>query len=324
MERINASGLSVARVLYEFVNDEALPGTGLDAAAFWSGFARLIGEFGPENRALIEKRAMLQTRLDEWHRARRDSPLDLAAYQRFLGEIGYLQPEPEDFAIETSGVDPEIATMAGPQLVVPVMNARYALNAANARWGSLYDALYGTDVIGEEDGAKRGASYNPVRGARVIAWGRELLDRYAPLLSGSHGDATQYRVAGGRLEAVRDDGRTAGLASPEQFVGFRGDPAKPEALLLGHHRLHIELLIDRSHPIGRSDRAGIADMLIEAAITTIIDFEDSIAAVDAQDKVVAYRNWLGLMRGDLAARFDKNGKTVARRLAPDRTYTAPD
>lgn len=324
MQRINASGLRIARVLYEFVNDEALPETGLDTEAFWNGFARLLGEFGPENQALIEKRAMLQTRLDGWHRATRGSPFDAAEYQRFLGEIGYLQPEPEDFSIETSGVDPEIAEMAGPQLVVPVMNARYTLNAANARWGSLYDALYGTDAIGEEGGAARGDSYNPVRGARVIARGRELLDRYARLAFGSHGDAIAYRVEGGRLGVLREDGRTAGLAAPEQFVGFRGDPARPEAMLLRHHRLHLELRLDPTHSIGRTDRAGIADILIEAALTTIIDLEDSIAAVDAEDKVLAYRNWLGLMRGSLSARFEKNGKEVARRLARDRSYTAPD
>ena len=324
MERINASGLRVARVLYDFVNDEALPETGLSAEAFWGGLARLLGEFGPENRALIEKRLMLQTRLDGWHRATRGSPFDPAEYRQFLGEIGYLQPEPEDFVIETNGVDPEIAEMAGPQLVVPVMNARYALNAANARWGSLYDALYGTDAIGEEGGAERGARYNPVRGARVIARGRELLDRYARLAFGSHGDAIAYRVEGGRFGVLREDGRTAGLAAPEQFVGFRGDPARPEAVLLRHHRLHIELEINPSHPIGKADRAGVADILVEAALTTIIDLEDSIAAVDAEDKVVAYRNWLGLMQGSLSARFDKDGKSLTRRLARDRSYTAPD
>ncbi len=324
MERVTAGGLMVARVLYNFMNDEALPETGITAEAFWNGLARLVGAFGQENRALMEKRTMLQNRLDGWHRAMRGSPFDPGEYRRFLTEIGYLQPEPGDFAIETSGVDPEIADMAGPQLVVPVTNARYALNAANARWGSLYDALYGTDVIGEEGGPTRGSAYNPVRGERVIARGRELLDRYAQLAFGHHTDAIAYRVEGGRLGVLLEDGRTASLATPGQFAGFRGDPAKPEAVLLRHHRLHFELRIDPADPIGRTDRAGVADILIEAALTTIVDLEDSIAAVDAADKVLAYRNWLGLMRGSLSARCQKNGTTISRTLARDRTYRSPD
>ena len=323
-ERVPAGELRVARVLYDFVNQEVLPATGLAPETFWSGLGRLVREFESENRALLEKRSALQTRLDGWHRAGRGRPFDAAEYERFLADIGYLLPEPEDFTIETTGVDPEIAEMAGPQLVVPVMNARYALNAANARWGSLYDALYGTDAVPEDGGAERRAAYNPVRGARVIARGRELLDKFFRLAFGSHADAIAYRIEDGRLGALREDGRSVPLAAPEQFVGYRGDSARPQAILLCHNRLHFELRIDPADSVGRADPAGLADIILEAALTTIIDFEDSIAAVDAEDKVAAYRNWLGLMRGNLSARFEKSGRSMARALAPDRSYTAPD
>ncbi len=324
MERITAGGLQVARVLYDFVNEEALPKTGLDGEAFWSGLGRLVGELAAENRALVEKRNMLQTRIDGWHRAMQGSPFDPPEYKQFLFDIGYILPEPDDFTIETTGVDPEIAEMAGPQLVVPVMNARYALNAANARWGSLYDALYGTDAIPEDSGAERTGGYNPVRGARVIARARELLDKFARLAFGGHADAVAYQIEGGRLAVLREDGRKVSLAAPEQFVGYRGDPARPDAVLLHHHRLHIELCLDPAHPIGRADRAGLADIVLESALTTIVDLEDSIAAVDAEDKVLAYRNWLGLMQGGLSARFEKEGRSLTRTLAEDRHYTAPD
>ena len=324
MERINEGGLAIARPLFDFVNEEALPGTGIERSAFWKGLGRLAGEFAGPNRALLEKRLALQTRIDDWHRAMRGSPFEPDAYEQFLRDIGYLLPEPPDFTIGTTGVDPEIAVMAGPQLVVPVMNARYALNAANARWGSLYDALYGTDALPEDGGAARGAGYNPVRGARVIARGREILDQVARLSFGSHADVIAYQVEGEGLAGLCEDGRRAKLARPEQFAGFRGDPYRPEAVLLRNHNLHVELRIDPSHPIGKGDRAHVADILLEAALTTIVDLEDSIAAVDAEDKVAAYRNWLGLMRGTLTARFEKGGHETDRALAPDRAYTAPD
>jgi malate synthase len=324
MERINAGGLTIAHPLFDFVNTEALPGTGVAEASFWDGFARLVAEFTAPNRALLERRLALQARIDDWHRAMRGTPFAEAAYAEFLRDIDYLLPEPPDFTITTAGVDPEIASMAGPQLVVPVMNARYALNAANARWGSLYDALYGTDALAEDDGAARGPGYNPVRGARVIARGRAFLDEVARLSFGSHSELIAYQIEGETLTGLREDGRRVKLARPEQFAGFRGEPHRPEAVLLRNHNLHIELCIDPAHPIGRSDRAHIADILLEAAITTIVDLEDSIAAVDAEDKVAAYRNWLGLMQGTLTARFEKSGRETDRALAPDRAYSAPD
>ncbi len=324
MERITRGGLAIARPLYDFVNEEALPGTSVEEATFWDGLGRLVGEFAAPNRALLERRDGLQKRIDDWHRAIRGSPFDAAEYMQFLRDIGYLLAEPADFTITTENVDPEIATMAGPQLVVPVMNARYALNAANARWGSLYDALYGTDALPEDDGATRGPGYNPVRGAKVIARGREILDEVARLSFGSHADLIAYQVEGEALVGLREDGRRVRLARPEQLAGYRGDSLRPEAVLLRNHNLHIEIRVDSAHPIGRTDRAHVADILLEAAITTIIDLEDSIAAVDAEDKVAAYRNWLGLMRGTLTARFEKGGSGVDRALAPDRAYTAPD
>ncbi|HEX5328495.1 MAG TPA: malate synthase G, partial [Acetobacteraceae bacterium] len=323
MDRATAGGLTIARALRDFVNDEAIPGTGLDPAGFWQGFAELVRDLAPRNRALLARRDDLQRRIDAWHHDYRGNPIDRSDYQNFLRDIGYLQPEPPDFAIRTANVDAEIAHIAGPQLVVPVTNARYALNAANARWGSLYDALYGTDAISEDGGATRDSRYNPVRGARVVARAREFLDQAVPPATGSHANATGYTIEAGRLRVALADSRT-GLADPAQFVGYRGDAAAPSAVLLRNHNLHIELLIDRNHPVGRDDPAGIADVVLEAAITTIQDCEDSIAAVDAADKVAAYRNWLGLMQGTLEDTFEKNGRMMTRQLAADRDYRAPD
>ncbi len=323
MDAVEAGGLTVARELHDFVTREALPGTGIDAAHFWAELAGLVREFAPRVRALLARRDTLQSQIDTWHAAHPARPIDPVAYQAFLREIGYLVPEPPDFAISTTNVDPEIATIAGPQLVVPVTNARYALNAANARWGRLYDALYGTDAIAEDGGATRGPGYNKIRGARVIARARAVLDQAAPLAAGSHADAVAYTVANGALSVRLGNGTATGLAQPERFAGYTGDPAAPAAVLLRHHGLHLEIVIDRAHPIGRDDPAGVADVAMEAAVTTIQDLEDSIAAVDAADKVVAYRNWLGLMRGTLADTFDKGGRSMTRRLNPDRVYTAP-
>ena len=324
MDFVTVGGLQVARPLHDFVNAEAIPGTGIDAAAFWRGLDALIAELAPRNRALLDERDALQCRIDAWHLDNRGRPIDPAAYSAFLREIGYLQPEPADFSIGTGNVDPEIAAIAGPQLVVPVTNARYALNAANARWGSLYDALYGTDAIPEDGGATRGAGYNQLRGARVVTKARQLLDQAVPLALGRHQEVVRYQLDAGRLCATLSNDARTGLAQPAQLVGYRGDPDGPDAILLKHNGLHIEIVIDRDHPIGRDDPAGVADVVLEAAITTIQDCEDSIAAVDAVDKVTAYRNWLGLMRGTLVETFGKNGGQVTRRLDPDRVYRAPD
>ena len=314
------SRLSVDRLLRAFVEDELLPGTGLSAATFWAALEGILADFGPRNRALLQRRDELQATIDTWWKAHRGKPFDVAEETAFLREIGYLLPEPAPFAIETRNVDPEIARLAGPQLVVPVSNGRYALNAANARWGSLYDALYGTDALAPPTGTK---GYDPQRGAQVIAYARGLLDRVAPLADGSHIDAAFYGVSNGALNVRLKDGRDVGLVSPEQFAGWRGDDFAPAAVLLKHHGLHLEIQIDRKHSIGKDDAAGVADLLVEAALTAIQDCEDSVAAVDAEDKVGVYRNWLGLMRGDLSASFAKGGRTETRRLEEDREYAAP-
>ncbi|MGC2856072.1 malate synthase G [Novispirillum sp. DQ9] len=321
---IQVGGLRVAAALHAFIDTEALPGTGVEPARFWSGLDALLHDLAPRNRALLAVRDGMQARIDAWHKERKGRPHDAAAYRAFLGDIGYLLPEGPDFAITTANVDPEMSVQAGPQLVVPVMNARYALNAANARWGSLYDALYGTDAIPEDDGAARGGAYNPARGAKVIAFARAFLDDAAPLAGGSHGDATGYAVAGGALAVTLADGTTTGLKDPAAFKGYQGDAGAPDVLLLAHHGLHLEIVIDRRHPIGRDDPAGVADVVLESALTTIMDCEDSVAAVDAEDKVAVYRNWLGLMKGDLKAEVAKGTTTVLRALASDRVYSAPD
>ncbi len=321
-ERVQVGGLQVAKVLYDFVNDEAIPGTGVDALAFWAGASAIIHELGPKNRALLAKRDDLQARIDNWHQSHAAKPHDAAAYKAFLQEIGYLLPEVEDFHATTENVDDEIARMAGPQLVVPIMNARFALNAANARWGSLYDALYGTDALPEEGGAEKGTGYNPVRGAKVIAFARAFLDEAAPLAGASHVDATGYAIDGGKLVVSLKSGASAGLQNPAQLIGFQGDASAPKAVLLKHNGNHFEIQIDRDSLIGKTDAAGVKDVLMEAALTTIMDCEDSVAAVDADDKVVAYKNWLGLMKGDLAEQVAKGGSTFTRTMNPDREYTA--
>ena len=322
-ERVTRSGLAVAKPLADLLEHAIAPGTGVDPADFWQALDGLIEDFGPRNRELLAIREQMQQQIDDWHRANPGRNYDRAAYRAFLEDIGYLLPEPAPFAVTTENVDPEVATLAGPQLVVPVMNARYALNAANARWGSLYDALYGTDVIPEDGGAERAGGYNPVRGAKVIAFARDFLDRYFPLASGSQTDATAYRIVDGALTVSLGEGES-GLANPAQFRGYQGDAAAPSAVLLAHNGLHAEIQVDREHPIGRDDAAGVKDVVLEAALTTIQDCEDSVAAVDAEDKCVVYGNWLGLMKGDLADSFDKGGKTVTRRLNADREYTGAD
>ena len=323
MEYAEAGGMQVARVLLDFVNTEAIPGTGVDAGAFWDGYGAILRELAPHNQALLERRDALQEVIDAWHRVNRGRAPDHAHYLEFLRGIGYVEPEPPAFSIATANVDAEIAAIAGPQLVVPITNARYALNAANARWGSLYDALYGTDVVPADANAGRGDDYNPIRGVRVTAKGRQILDQIAPLAAGSHQDVLLSALADDRLVMTLKSARQTELADPAQFVGWRGDEEQLSGVLLRNHGLHVELVIDRDDPIGKEDAAGITDIVLEAAITTIQDCEDSIAAVDADDKVLAYRNWLGLMQGTLADTFEKDGKRITRRLAPDREYTAP-
>jgi malate synthase len=325
-DRVSVGNLRIARVLYDFVNKEALPGTDIDPDSFWAGVDKVVTDLTPQNQDLLNRRDELQAQIDRWHKQRVIAPVDVDAYREFLTEIGYLQPEPEDFTITTSGVDDEIKTMAGPQLVVPVLNARFALNAANARWGSLYDALYGTDAIPEKDGAEKGSSYNKVRGDKVIAYARKFLDGAVPLSSGSWSNATGITVEDGQLLVALPEGseQSQGLADPGQFAGYTGEAASPTSVLLVNHGLHIEILIDPESPIGKTDRAGVKDVILESAITTIMDFEDSVAAVDADDKVLGYRNWLGLNRGDLAEEVDKDGKSFTRVLNGDRSYTAPD
>ena len=315
--------LTIDPNLAAFVETEVLPGLDLSAEAFWAGLSGLVAEFGPRIKAALARRDELQAKIDDWYRANADKAFDVAAEEAFLREIGYLVPEPAAFSVSTENVDPEFSRIAGPQLVVPITNARYALNAANARWGSLYDALYGTDAISEAGGATRAGAYNPVRGDKVIARAKAALDQAAPLAAGAHADATGYAVEAGALVVRTAAGATA-LANPDRFVGYRGDPAAPSAILLRVHGLHLEIVIDRGHRIGKDDPAGMADLILESAVSTIIDCEDSVSAVDAEDKVLVYRNWLGLMKGDLNADLEKDGKVISRRLNPDRAYTAPD
>ena len=320
-DRIAVQGLQIDATLNEFITSALLPDLGVDQERFWQIFADMIATLGPKNKVLLAKRDDLQEKIDAWHRDNRDKPADFAAYKAFLTEIGYLVPEGEDFSVSTSNVDPEISTIAGPQLVVPLTNARYALNAANARWGSLYDALYGTDAIPLDGDTAITKEFNPKRGVAVIAWARDFLDATVPLAEGSHADATGYVIADGGLRVSLSDGSETGLASPEDLSGYNGDADAPTAILFVHNGLHFEVVIDRDHPIGKGDAAGIADLIMESAITTIMDCEDSVAAVDGEEKALVYTNWLGLMKGDLKASFDKGGKTVERALNPDRTYT---
>jgi malate synthase len=320
---VTVEQLKIDKSLYDFVTDEAIPGSGVEPAKFWGGFAALVRSLAPRNAALLLKRDELQAKIDAWHRQNPGPGFDPAKYKAFLQEIGYLVAERQPFSVSTANVDAEIAHIAGPQLVVPVSNARYALNAANARWGSLYDALYGTDAI-PEDGAPRGAKYNPQRGARVIAYVRDFLDAHFALADGSHHDAANYRPAASGLEVALKSGNVTRLKNAAVYCGFQGASDAPTALLLVHHGLHAELHIDRTHYIGRDDPAGISDVVLESAITTIQDCEDSVAAVDAADKVHVYRNWLGLMKGDLEARLEKGDKPVIRRLHADRRYQAPN
>jgi malate synthase len=322
-DHVDAGGLRVERVLYDFVNVEALPGTGVSPDQFWAGLAEIVTTLGPRQRELLAVRERLQASIDDWHREREGTPHDPAAYRAFLETIGYLEPGGEPFEIDTAGVDPEIAEIAGPQLVVPSTNARYALNAANARWGSLYDALYGTDAMGDRPDA---GPYDPARGARVIAWVRDFLDDVVPLTQGSHRDVVRYRIdaATGALVGEQGDGSSSGLRHDEALVGYRGSPAEPSAVLLENHGLGIEIVLDRAHPVGADDPAGVADVVLESAVTTIVDLEDSVATVDGFDKAQAYRNWLGLMNGDLTAEVTKDGRKFSRRLADDRVYTGRD
>lgn len=319
---VKIGNIQVAQVLAEFINKNVLPGSGVDQEGFWKGFEEIIEDLAPKNRELLATRDELQNKINAWHKENKE--FNFEVYKTFLEEIGYLEPETEDFQITTENVDDEIAVQAGPQLVVPIDNARYALNAANARWGSLYDALYGTNAISEENGAEKGKGYNPVRGEKVIAFGRDFLDRTVPLRNGSHSDAVKYEIADGKLAVALENGEKTSLREEEKLVGYQGSLEEPSAVLLKNNRLHFEIQIDRESPIGKTDKAGIKDILMEAAITTIMDCEDSIAAVDAEDKTLVYRSWLGIMKGDLSASFAKNGKITTRSLNPDRNYSTPD
>ena len=318
---VQKGGIQVAQELYDFVNDKAIPGTGVDAEKFWAEFDALVNDLAPKNKALLAKRDDIQAKIDAYHTERKGQPHNADEYKTFLQELGYLLPEGDDFTATTENVEPEIGQMAGPQLVVPIMNARFALNAANARWGSLYDALYGTNVISEENGAEKGGSYNKVRGDKVIAWARDFLNESAPLATGSHADSTQYAIDGGKLVVTLKDGSTTGLKDETQLQGYKGEASAPSAVLLKNNGLHFEIQIDASSPVGSTDAAGVKDILMEAALTTIMDCEDSVAAVDAADKVLTYGNWLGLMKGDLAEEVSKGGKTFTRKMNPDREYT---
>ncbi len=326
-ERVQVGSLAVAEVLYDLIEQEVAPGIGVDVQKFWMGLEKIIDDLGPRNKALLKHRDALQVKMDQWAQRYKGQPIDLTEYKAFLKDIGYLVAEPVDFKISTQNVDPEIATIAGPQLVVPVMNARYALNAANARWGSLYDALYGTDVISEEGGAEKTANYNPNRGVQVVAFAANFLDQVTPLVNGSHSQAQCYFIKQQQdtssLCVTLADGNEVTLLHSDQFVGYRGEPDAPQAILLKNNNLHLEVQIDKSHPVGKDHAAGVKDILMEAAITTIEDCEDSVAAVDAEDKTLVYRNWLGLMKGDLKEVFQKGDKTVSRVLKEDRRYKTP-
>lgn len=321
-EYVKVGCLQVGKELYDFVNNEAIPGSGVQANQFWVDFEKIITDLSPENKQLLIHRDELQNKINEWHKQNIDS-FKNDKYKTFLQEIGYLEDEVEDFQIGTTNVDEEIAILAGPQLVVPVNNARYAINAANARWGSLYDALYGTDAISEEGGAERGGSYNPIRGAKVIDFAKQFLDQAAPLKDASHAEATQYRLEEGKLVIALENNNVTSLVDEEKFVGYRGDTQAPTAVLLKNNGLHFEIQIDRNDSIGRDDNAGVKDVLIESAVTTIMDCEDSIAAVDTEDKTLVYRNWLGLMKGDLEVTFEKGNKVFTRKMNDDRHYLSP-
>ncbi|WP_191561500.1 malate synthase G [Metabacillus idriensis] len=318
---VQTGNLQVADILYEFINSEALPQTGLDKEKFWSGFEAIVKDLTPKNKELLAIRDEMQNKINTWHRENNQT-FDFESYKGFLQEIGYLEPEAEDFKITTENVDNEIAVQAGPQLVVPVNNARYAINAANARWGSLYDALYGTDAISEEDGAHREGKYNPVRGEKVIEFAKNFLDETVPLKDASHKDAAEYAIVDGKLTVMLSNGQKTGLQEEEKLAGYQGDSNSPTAILLKNNGLHFEIQIDRSHSIGKTDLSGVKDILLEAALTTIMDCEDSVTAVDAEDKVIVYRNWLGLMTGNLASSFKKGNETITRTLNPDRIYTS--
>ena len=323
-KRVTIGSLSIDPSLEALVREEIMPGLGLDAEDFWNSFSQILNDLTPRNRELLEKRDRIQQQIDEWHLNRKGKPHDPQAYQEFLRSIDYLVPEGPDFKITTTGVDPEISQIPGPQLVVPVSNARYALNAANARWGSLLDAAYGTDVIPETEGAERGISYNPQRGEKVFEFVHGVLDASAPLAEGSFSRITGFSVDQGRLRMTLEGGHETGLQNPEQFAGFNGSPENPNSILLKKNGLHLDIQLDRNHPVGKDHPAGICDILLESAVTTIQDCEDSVAAVDASDKVHVYRNWLGLMKGDLSAKLDKGGKMITRTLNPDRKYKTPE
>ena len=321
-DRTSIHGLQVATELFRFVEDQVLPGTGVDSAAFWAGFDAIVRDLAPKNAALLAERDRIQTEMDGWHQANPGPVADMAAYRAFLEKIGYIVPVPAEVQTTTANVDDELAVQAGPQLVVPILNARYALNAANARWGSLYDALYGTDAISEDGGAEKGRGYNPARGAKVIAFARDFLDQAAPLVNASHKAAAGYAVEAGQLVVKTTGGALTGLEVPAQLVGYQGEAASPTSILLAHNGLHIDIRIDRSTVIGASDAAGVSDVVVEAALSTILDLEDSVAAVDAEDKLVGYRNWLGILRGTLTETFSKGGKEMTRGLNADRVYSA--
>ena len=323
VERIQHSGLQIAKPIFQLVNDQICPGTGIEPDQFWPAFARIINHFAPINRDLLEKRETLQAQIDSWHHQHRDD-FNFADYKAFLQSIDYLVPEGDNFSVTPRNVDPEIAKQAGPQLVVPIMNARFALNAVNARWGSLYDALYGNDVISEEGGAEKAGAYNPLRGQKVIDYGRDLLDTSVPLDNGSHHAATGYQVVNQRLVVTLNNGSQAHLANPEQFVGYLGTADSPASILLKNNRLHLEIQVDSAHQVGATDKAGVKDIVLEAALTTIMDSEDSVAAVDAEDKALAYSNWLGLNKGTLKETITRGDKSFVRSMNPDREYLATD